>query len=118
MPGEVGRIWNTAVDGSPKEILTQGWWSWELCWHLPSSQCWCSSGMGSSREAGLPCCMGLLSASYFPGFPVLLHKSLSAAVPRCCPGAHREHLTGISLHADLFWNASQSRSNHFHESLR
>lgn len=27
MPGEMGRIWNTAVDGSPKEILTQGWWS-------------------------------------------------------------------------------------------
>lgn len=54
--------------------------------------------LGTAEKLACPaawaCC---LSALYFLGFPVLPHKSQSTAVSRCCPGAHREHLAGISL---------------------
>lgn len=39
---------------------------------------------------------------HFSVFPVLFHKSMSAAVSGCSPGTHKEHLASVLLHADFF----------------
>lgn len=46
--------------------------------------------------------MRALCPPHFSVFPVLLHKSVSAAHSGCSPGAQKEHLASVLLHAGFF----------------